>query len=161
MGGKGCLSWVRTVIYKLPQSLQWCMQYQVVEDSALMALSYIYKVQDGDVFQGNVSTSHKASYHKILPSLQGAQMLCLDFYNHSEFSLNRNILVKEIAFTLLLVKHALILRWDGTVPRKPAFTKLTYQWFVAWLWLLQCISKGVSPSDHNLSPSHRYDSNAS
>ena len=34
----GCILWVQIVIYTLPQSLQWCMQYHVILDHAIMAL---------------------------------------------------------------------------------------------------------------------------
>ena len=41
--GMGCILWVQTVIYTLPQSLQWCMQYHVILDHVIMALDSIWE----------------------------------------------------------------------------------------------------------------------
>ena len=35
--GMGCILWVQTLIYTLPQSLQWCMQYHVILDCIITA----------------------------------------------------------------------------------------------------------------------------
>ena len=39
--GMGCILWLQTVIYTLPQSPQWCMQYHVTLDLVIMALDSI------------------------------------------------------------------------------------------------------------------------
>ena len=38
----GCILWVQTMFYTLPQSQQWCMQYHVILDLIIMALDCMY-----------------------------------------------------------------------------------------------------------------------
>ena len=40
--GMGCILWVRTVIFTLPQSLQWLVQYHVILDHVITALGCIW-----------------------------------------------------------------------------------------------------------------------
>ena len=39
----GCILWVQTVIYTLPQSLQWCLPYHTILDPIIMALDCMYR----------------------------------------------------------------------------------------------------------------------
>ena len=39
--GMECILWVQTLRYTLPGSLQWCMQYHVISDHAIIALNCI------------------------------------------------------------------------------------------------------------------------
>ena len=38
----GCILWVKTIFYTMPQSQQWCMPYHVIADLVITALNCMY-----------------------------------------------------------------------------------------------------------------------
>ena len=60
--GIGCILWVQTVVYTLPQSLQWYMQYHVILDRIITAL-------DCMPLYYNTLTTHFDKAHHHLPVL--------------------------------------------------------------------------------------------
>ena len=42
----GCLRWIPTLIYILPQSLQWCMQNHVISDCVILAPDCMIQYED-------------------------------------------------------------------------------------------------------------------
>ena len=71
--GMGCILWAQIVIYTLPQSLQWCMQYHVILDRVITALDCLCTFIDffhDCVYTNFVVYSDDIRDHRMLLSVQ-------------------------------------------------------------------------------------------